>query len=145
MTIRQANKHDKTEIIKMMKLFKAESNIKQYQNLDNEIYWHRLLDNILAGMGIVFIEEGKGLLMAIITPTIWCDKTFQMQELAWYVLPEYRNTTVGYRLLKSYIDYGNKLKQEGRIAIFAIGKMITSPNVKYEKFGFTKLDENWIQ
>jgi GNAT superfamily N-acetyltransferase len=145
MTIRQANKYDKTEIIKMMKLFRAESNIKQYQNLDNEIYWHHLLDNILAGMGVVFIEEGKGLLMAIITPTIWCDKTFQMQELAWYVLPEYRNTTVGYRLLKSYIDCGNKLKQEGRIAIFAIGKMITSPNVKYEKFGFTKLDENWIQ
>jgi len=56
-----------------------------------------------------------------------------------------RNTSVGYRLLKKYVDYGNQLKQEGRIAMFAIAKMVTSPDVKYGKFGFSKLDENWIQ
>ena len=29
--------------------------------------------------------------------------------------------------------------------MFAIAKMVTSPDIKYEKFGFKKLDENWIQ
>jgi GNAT superfamily N-acetyltransferase len=143
--IRVATKHDKAQIIEMMKLFRAESKIEQFQNLDNEPYWNRLLDNILAGMGIIYIEDGKGLLMALITHTAWCDKTFQMYELAWYVKPEYRNTTIGYRLLKSYIDYGKKLKESGRIKIFSIAKMVTSPDLKYEKFGFSKLDENWIQ
>lgn len=143
--IRVATKHDKAQIIEMMKLFRAESKIEQFQDLDNEPYWNRLLDNILAGMGIIYIEDGKGLLMALITHTAWCDKTFQMYELAWYVKPEYRNTTIGYRLLKSYIDYGKKLKESGRIKIFSIAKMVTSPDLKYEKFGFSKLDENWIQ
>ena len=143
--IRQATKYDKPQIIELMKLFRSESNIKQYHSLDNEPYWNRLLDTILAGAGIIYIEDGIGLIMALIAPTLWCDKTFYMQELAWYVKQEQRNTSVGYRLLKKYIEYGNKLKDEGRIIMFAIGKMPSSPNIKYEKFGFTKLDENWIQ
>ena len=143
--IRQATRQDKEQIIELMKLFRAESNIKQYQELNNEPYWNRLLDTILAGAGIIFIEDNIGLIMALITPTVWCDKTLYMQELAWYVKPEQRNTTVGYRLLKKYVEYGNKLKEEGRIAMFAIAKMVTSPDIKYGKFGFTKLDENWIQ
>ena len=143
--IRQATKYDKPQIIEIMKLFRAESNIVQYQSLDNEPYWNRLLDTILAGAGVVFIEDGVGLIMALITPTVWCDKTFYMQELAWYVKPEHRNGTVGYRLLKKYIEYGKELKNQERIAMFAIAKMVTSPDVKYQKFGFTKLDENWIQ
>ena len=143
--IRQATKHDKTQIIELMKLFRAEAGIKQYHNLDNEPYWNRLLDTILAGSGVIFIEDGVGLIMAIITPTIWCDKTLYMQELAWYVKPEQRNTSVGYRLLKKYVEYGKELKEQGRISLFAIAKMVTSPDIKYGKFGFTKLDENWIQ
>jgi len=143
--IRQATRQDKEQIIELMKLFRAESNIKQYQGLDNEPYWNKMLDTILAGAGIIFIEDNVGLIMAIITPTVWCDKTLYMQELAWYVKPEKRNTSIGYRLLKKYVEYGNKLKEEGRIAMFAIAKMVTSPDIKYGKFGFTKLDENWIQ
>jgi GNAT superfamily N-acetyltransferase len=143
--IRKATKYDKIQIIEMMKLFRAESNIEQFQDIDNEPYWNRLLDSILAGAGVVFIEEGKGLIMALISHTAWCDKTYQMYELAWYVKPEFRNTTVGYRLLKTYVDYGKQLKAEGRIKLFSIAKMVTSPDVKYNKFGFAKLDENWIQ
>jgi N-acetylglutamate synthase-like GNAT family acetyltransferase len=143
--IRQATKQDKKQIIDLMKLFRAESNIKQYQSLDNEVYWNKLLDIILAGAGIIYLKDGVGLIMAIITPTIWCDKTLYMQELAWYVIPSQRNTSVGYRLLKKYVDYGNQLKAQGRISMFAIAKMVTSPDIKYTKFGFSKLDENWIQ
>jgi hypothetical protein len=143
--IRKATKYDKTEIIDMMQMFRAEADIEHYKHLDNVVYWNKLLDNIIAGQGVVFLEQGKGLLMAIITHTAWCDRTFQMYELAWYVKPEYRNTTIGYRLLKKYIDYGKQLKEQGRIKFFSIAKMISSPNIKYDKFGFNKLDETWIQ
>ena len=143
--IRQATKYDKKQIIELMKLFRAEANIKQYHGLNNESYWNKLLDHIFAGAGIIFIENGVGLIMGLITHTPWCDKTFQMYELAWYVKSENRHTTVGYRLLKTYIDYGKKLKEEGRIEMFTIAKLSTSPNIKYDKFGFTKLDETWIQ
>jgi N-acetylglutamate synthase-like GNAT family acetyltransferase len=143
--IRQATRHDKKQIIELMKLFRDESKIEYVKNLRDETYINKLLDTILAGAGIIFIEDNVGLIMALITPTIWCDKTMQMQELAWYVKPEKRNTSIGYRLLKKYVEHGKELKQQGRISIFAIAKMVTSPDIKYGKFGFTKLDENWIQ
>lgn len=143
--IRQANKFDKQNIIELMLEFKNESNIAELKDINNPEYWDRLLNTILAGAGIIYIEQGKGLIMGLITHSAWCDKTLQLYELAWYVKPEYRNTSLGYRLLKKYVDYGKELKQSGRIKLFTMAKMVTSPNIKYEKFGFTKLDETWVQ
>jgi GNAT superfamily N-acetyltransferase len=143
--MRTANKFDKQLIIDLMVEFKNESDIVELRELNNVEYWNRLLDTILAGAGIIYLEPNKGLIMAIMTPSIWCNKTLQLSELAWYVKPEYRNTSLGYRLLKKYVDYGNELKASGRIKFFTMAKMVTSPNIKYEKFGFRKLDENWIQ
>lgn len=143
--IRQATKFDKTEIIEMMKQFRQEADLPEYIGEENEEYWNLLLDTILVGKGVVFLEEGKGLLMALIHPTIWNNKIHTMQELAWYVKPEFRHTTVGYRLLKAYIEYGDELKEDGRIKFFSVSKMDTSPNIKYQKFGFRKKDENWIK
>lgn len=143
--IRQATKYDKTQIIEMMQMFRKESGIEHFANLDNQEYWNQLLDSILAGMGIIYIKDNVGLIMGVINHSIWCNKTLVLQELAWYVKPEYRNTTVGYRLLKAYVDFGNEQKQKGRIKMFTIAKMPTSPDVKYNKFGFKKLDEIWIQ
>lgn len=143
--IRQANKFDKQDIISLMLEFKNESDIQELREINNPEYWDRLLNTILAGAGIIFIEPGKGLIMGLISHSAWCDKTLQLYELAWYVKPEYRNTSLGYRLLKSYVDYGNELKQSGRIKFFTIAKMVTSPDIKYDRFGFKKLDENWIQ
>jgi GNAT superfamily N-acetyltransferase len=143
--IRQATKYDKTQIIEMMQLFRAESHIEQYKDLDNVAYWNELLDNILAGQGVIYIEDNVGLIMGLIVPTIWCNKTLALHELAWYVKPEYRNTTTGYRLLKAYVEYGKQLKAQNRIKMFTITKMVTSPDIKYDRFGFAKLDENWVQ
>ena len=143
--IRQATKYDKTQIILMMKQFRAEADFPELLKVNNEEHWNTMLDGIFAGQGIVFLEEGKGLLMAMILPTIWCNKTFAMHELAWYVCPEERNTTIGFRLFAAYLAYGKQLKEQGRITYFTITKMDTSPNFKYEKYGFRKKDENWIQ
>jgi hypothetical protein len=143
--IRTATKYDKTQIIEMMQLFRAESHIEQYKDLDNVEYWNQLLDNIFAGQGIIYIEDNVGLIMGLIVPTIWCNKTLVLHELAWYVKPEYRNTTTGYRLLKAYVEYGKQLKAQDRIKMFTITKMVTSPDIKYDRFGFTKIDENWVQ
>jgi N-acetylglutamate synthase-like GNAT family acetyltransferase len=68
-----------------------------------------------------------------------------MYELAWYVKPQYRMGMVGVRLLKAYIDYSIKLKEEGRIKLFTITKMVSSPDFDYSKLGFKKIEENWMQ
>ena len=143
--IREANRHDKTQIIEMMQKFRIESGIKQYADLDNLPYWNSLLDQIFAGRGIIYIEDGVGLIMGVILPTIWCDKTFILCELAWWVAPGHRGKMTGYRLLRRYIEWGTLQKEAGRIAMFSLSKLPGTPDLDYSRLGFTKMDETWIQ
>lgn len=143
--MRQATRYDKPIIKDLLRFFRDESGFTELADIDDSAYLDSMLESILAGQGVVLIEEGKGLLAALITPSVWCDKTFIMHELAWYVKPEYRKSSVGYRLFKAYILFGNELKAQGRIKYFTMSKLDTSPNLKYDKHGFKRKDENWIQ
>lgn len=143
--IRQATKYDVSEIIGMMKKFRAESPIQDLMDIDDEDYWRKMLNDIFAGRGKVFYAEGKGLLICMILPSIWSPQILVLQELAWYVLPEHRNTTTGYRLVKAYLNYAEQLVKTERIRYYTLNKMVSSPNLKYEKLGFRKIDEIWIQ
>lgn len=140
----QATKYDKPWVIETMKNFRAESPISEIYGENNEKYWNNFLDEIIAGKGAIFIEQNRGLLISAILPSIYNDKILAAHELAWYVLPKHRGSSAGYRLLKAYINWANYWKQQGRIKYFTISKMISSPNLDYSKFGFKKVDENWI-
>lgn len=143
--IRQATKYDKIQLQEMVRMFRDESPIQQYKDIDNPEYFDFLVDSIIAGRGVIFIEDNVGFIMGLISPVIWCDKTLAMYELAWYVKPEYRMGIVGIRLLKEYIDYAKQLKEQGRIKLFTVTKMVTSPDLDYSRFGFKKIEENWMQ
>jgi hypothetical protein len=143
--IREASKYDKDAIIELMKEFRESADFVEVLADDNVEYWHRLLDSIFAGAGRVFYEEGKGLLMCIIIPTIWDDKIFALHELAWFVRPEWRKGTTAFRLFDAYMHYGKELKAQSRIKYFTVTKLDVSPNLDYGRFGFRKKDENWIQ
>ena len=143
--IRQATKYDITQLTEMMRMFRDESPIQQYKEIDNPDYFSKLVSGIVAGQGVIFLEDNIGFIMGLISPIVWCDKTLAMYELAWYVKPEYRHKTVGYKLLKAYIDYAKELKEQGRIKLFTMTKMTTSPDINYARFGFSKIEENWMQ
>ena len=66
-------------------------------------------------------------------------------EMGFTVEKKYRGGSVGYRLLKNYCDYGEQLKKQKRIDFYTVSKMVNSPDLKYQKFGFNKLEEKWIQ
>lgn len=142
--IRQATKYDKTWVTETMKMFRDESPIKEICNPNNEQYWDRFLDEIISGKGTIFVDDNRGLLLAAILPSIWDNQILVAHELAWYVLPQYRGSSTGYRLLKRYIDWANDCKRQGRIKYFTVSKMISSPDLDYSRFGFKKIDENWI-
>lgn len=143
--IRQANKYDKTEVIDMMLQFKNESGITSLQNINNQSYWEKLFDSIVSGKGIIFLEPEKGLMIGLVNQSIWCDKTFGLHELAWWVKPEFRGSTVGYKLLKSFLAYGEQLKQEGRIKYIVLSQLAGHSEFDYARFGFAKTDENWMK
>lgn len=125
-------------------MFRDESPIQQYKHLENVDYINKILDSIMAGAGIIYLVENQGMIIGIFQPTIWDDTTLALYELAWYVKPEYRHTSAGYRLLSTYLKKAEQLKESGRIGLYTLTKMTTSPNMKYEKFGLIKTDENWI-
>jgi N-acetylglutamate synthase-like GNAT family acetyltransferase len=141
--IRKATKYDKTDIVEMIQQFGNECGIEHYKNINSE-HIGNLLHQIFAGLGVVFIEEKKGLLIGLITPMIWNPNAFMLHELAWYVKPEYRNGSVGYKLLKNFIEYGKELKQKDRIKMIVMGQFVANSNVKFNKLGFTKLEESWV-
>ena len=143
--IRQANKYDKTQVIQMMKEFYQQTNFDTEINLDNYEYQEQLFDAVIAGRGVIFIAENIGLLVAIINPSIFDPKTLVMNCLAWAVKPEHRNKSIGQNLINSYIDYAEKLKQQGRIKYYTIGKTPKTPDIDYSKLGFRKTDETWAR
>lgn len=143
--IREANKFDLPEIAQMMREFRDSADFPEIKNADDEEYLGKLLQSIFAGTGKIFYREGKGLLMCIVMPSIWSDKIFVLHELAWYVRPEWRKGSTGYRLFDAYMQYGKSLKESGRIAYFTMTKLDVSPDLDYSRYGFRKKDENWIQ
>lgn len=143
--IRDANQFDKKDIIDMCVEFRDSADFDEIYASTNTENVNRLLDHIFAGAGRIFYEPQKGFLMCFISPSIWDHEILVLNELAWYVKPKYRKTTLGYRLFKSYLDYGNQLKKDGRIKYFTMTKLDVSPDFDYKRYGFRAKDINWIR
>jgi N-acetylglutamate synthase-like GNAT family acetyltransferase len=147
MNIRQATKYDIDSIVEMLKHYREVSPLTQLREADDREYVNRLLGTILSGLGAIFVaDRGKlvGMLISIKSNNLWHPRMMELHELAYWVEPEFRHTTAGYRLIKAYCDYGNELKQQGLIGSYTISKMINSPDLKYDRFGFSKLEEKWV-
>jgi len=143
--IYRATKFHKPIIVDLMKQFADESPIDYCHAYADMEYGNKLLDEIFAGRGAVFLSDDYGILMSIILPCIWSDKIYGLHELAWYVKPEKRGGISAYKLLKAYNEYGELLKTTGRIKYYTMSRLVTSPDMDYSRFGYRKQDEIWIQ
>jgi GNAT superfamily N-acetyltransferase len=147
MKIRLADRWDIPEIIEMLREYRGQTPWSRLALCDNEPYIRELLSHILAGMGQIFIaernEEVVGMLLAIKNSNIWDPDLYVINEMAFWVRPEHRGTTAGYRLLTAYRDYCEQERSAGRIEAYTLSKMTTSPDLDYGRFGFEKLEETW--
>ena len=147
--MRLANKFDIPQIIEMLKEYRSAAPIEILNQANDKQYVEQLLSNLIAGSGFIVVAEKNnilvGMLIAAIFPNIWNPKITQCSEIAYWVKPEYRGGTAGYRLIKEYIKECDKLFKTGRIQISTISKMVNSPDLKYNKFGFSKLEETWCK
>jgi N-acetylglutamate synthase-like GNAT family acetyltransferase len=145
--IRQASKFDTVEIIDMLRDYRMATPWARLAECDNEFHVRRLLAQIFAGGGVIFLSEHQmqvtGMLIAIKNPNIWDPELLVMNELCYWVDPDHRGSTAGYRLLKTYVDHCEQLKQQGQIESYTISKMVNSPDLDYGRFGFEKLEEMW--
>jgi len=146
--IRLATIQDREKIIEMLEHYREASPLDIHQT-SNDSSARKLLNLLFEkNLGLVFLAEKKeqvvGMLIAIKNINIWDQERHCLNELAYWVEPEYRGTTIGYRLLKAYQKAGDYMISRQEISYYTVTKMSTSPDLKYGKMGFTKLEETWV-
>jgi len=148
MIVDHATDTDREEIFAMLREYQAASPIAAHACV-NETSAKKLVDLILHRKhGVILLSREKdqitGMLMAVYSFNLWDQDIRCMRELAWWVRPEYRGGTSAYRLLQTYRDLGNLLIKDNVIKYYAISKMVSSPDIDYGRYGFTKIEESWI-
>jgi len=148
MIVRQAQIEDCEEIYSMLREYKKNSPLKAHQYLNEETAQHAVKFILEKNHGLILLSEDDegvtGMIMALYSLNIW-DQTIKfMNELAYWVKPEHRGSTAGYRLLKKYREYGDELMRRNQIEYFTISKMVNSPDLDYKKFGFDYLEETHV-
>lgn len=147
MIIRTANKFDLPYIIKMLKHFREQTPIDLMRDCNDEQYINKLYHHIILGGGLALVAEMDqpiGMIIGIKDQNIWDPELKILRELVYWVEPEYRNTTAGYRLLKEYNKHANELKEQGKIKLYTMTKMTNSPDIDFSRFGYTKTEEVWV-
>lgn len=147
MIVRQANPFDIPVLLDMLRSYRSLTPLAFLSQADDAEYVTRLLTELMVGKGLILVADNDGvvgMLVASIGPSVWSPKHSLMTELAYWVEPDARGGTAGYRLLAEYKKIGEKLIEEKRICNFLISKMSNSPNLQYQKFGFEKLEEFWV-
>lgn len=147
MIVRHATPFDIPSLINLLREYRSHTPLQFLNEANDERYITTMLTEIISGKGVALIAENGGvfgMLLATIHPSQWSPKHLLLTELAYWVNPEHRGGTAGYRLLAMYVAEAKQLKESGRICNFFISKMVNSPDLSYGKLGFEKLEEFWV-
>ena len=148
MLVRMADKWDTDAIIDMLEQYKQESPLEFHKHT-TDAHAKMILAQIFAGRGVAFVAEDSsnicGMLLALKNPNLWDPSVLTLNELAYWVNPENRGSSAGYKLIIAYKNYCEQLKAQGDIGYYTISKMVNSPDLDYGRFGFKKLEEMWEQ
>ncbi len=146
--IRYADIKDFDRIVEMMVNFANSAPIEDYHNPQ---YNSRGIRNYLTQVmtnGCLIVGEAdgniQGMLLAQICSDPWLPQVKTLKELAWWVEPDYRNTSLGYKLLMKYVETGKKLKEKNIINNFILTNMTVSPDFDLGKRGWRAIETNYV-
>lgn len=146
--IRRATFKDYDSIMEMMINFANSSpySVLQQPKYD-DMYIRRLLDTF-GKEGCILLGEKNNqvvsMLIAQIQTDAWLPEIKTMKEVAWWVEPEHRHSSLGYRLLKEYVKIGKTLVEKDIIQGFTLTNMEISPDFDLEKRGWRPIETNYI-
>jgi len=146
--IRRAGLEDFDRIMEMMINFANSSPFSAHHNPQyNDTYVRNLLVSLIKS-GVVLVGEVKGeiqgMLIAGISPDPWLPQVKHLKEIAWWVEEQHRLSSLGYKLLKKYIEYGEKMTDAGMIDGFTLTNMEISPDFDLEKRGWRPIERNYL-
>ena len=146
--IRFADIKDFDRIMDMMINFANSSPYAAHHNPQyNDRHVRTLLSHIMQN-GVIIVGETdgelQGMLIGMINSDPWLPHVKTMREIAWWVEEPYRMTSLGYKLLKKYVDVGEQLQQTGKIDGFTLTLMSQSPDLNLEKRGWSQVERNYV-
>jgi len=147
--IRHLERADYQQVYEILQRFAGDSGILALQNRD--LYDYTYIKKILlqcetTGFSWVSVDNKKiqGFFLSLIVSDLWVPSTLFLREIAWYVLPEYRNTSAGARLYARYKRNAEYALQNGRISGYTITRLASSPPLDYEKSGFRFIEATYM-
>ena len=144
--IRIANKFDVPQILDMLRNYRDSGKIYGVKDITDEATPIRILTHILAGGGIAYVDQKDneliGMLLAVKTPYLWDHTKFVMNEIVYWVEPEHRGSTTGYRLLSKYIEHCDNLVEDNVIVNYTMSQM-EGQQLNYSRFGLRPIEHTW--
>lgn len=149
MKVRTATKFDVPQIFDLLRHYRdagSVSGIAGVENIESEETPKKIMAYILAGAGIALVAELNGqiggMLLAVKSPQMWDHTKYIMNEICLWVEPASRGSTCAYRLISNYVELCDDLKNSGHITNYTISQM-NGTNLKYDRFGFKRVEETW--
>lgn len=148
MNIRSATIQDRPALVDLLVKFSSETPVGFLKNPEfNQTRIMRQIDAIQRS-GIVLVAERQdelvGMIMGITVEDLWLPQKKYIREVAWYVLPEHRGSSAGFRLLKKYTEECELAIKHGLVCAAQLTTLTTSPDLKLEKRGWEPVETNWI-
>jgi N-acetylglutamate synthase-like GNAT family acetyltransferase len=147
MKVRLANKFDLPVVLNMLRNFRNHTPIDMMRECNNEEYINKLFHHVILGGGVALIAEDKdvaGMIIGVKDQNVWDPEIKVLRELVYWVEPEYRGTTAGYKLLLKYNKLAQELVDEQKINMYTMTKMVNSPDLDFTRFGYKKTEEVWV-
>ena len=147
MNIRLANKFDLPYILDMLRNFREQTPIEEMRNCDNEEYVNKVFHHIILGGGVALVAEEQqpiGMIIGIKDQSIWDPDIKILRELVYWVEPEARGSSAGYRLIKEYNKRAEEMRENDQIKMYTMTKMVNSPDLDFSRFGYQKTEEVWV-
>ena len=146
--IRSAYRHEIPILVEMMRDYASQAPVPVLRSAKAHDADHvaNLLFSIIEGRGFVLIDEHhRGFIAAIITPNVWCPAVKELHELAWWVVPEHRESTIGGRLWSEFNKYADILMKEGRVDFVCSSLLANSPSIDYTKRGYQLMEATYFR
>lgn len=146
--IRGATLADMPELLVLLKQFQTQAPIHSLRSGIPDDFRLQNITGELMRSGLVLVavtgDQLVGMLMAARVQDLWIPEIQQLREVAWYVSPEWRGSSAGYRLLSEYRKIGATLVANGQISDTVLTTMVNSPELKLNRRGWQQIETNYV-
>jgi len=146
--IRLATRYDIPRLLEIVEAYAFENPITvlgKQVNHDPK-YVESLLFGIIMGRGFVYIDNHmRGAIIGIKNQNIWCPKVRELNELLWWVEPEYRNGTIGGRLWKAFDQHADQMLSGGDVHCVITSVSASGPLIDYTKRGYKAVGASFVK